>query len=55
MFIYKSKCLFGITKTGIENKIEVTINDMLREGWTFISIAGDPMNGLVLLFTREQL
>ncbi len=54
MFIYKSKCILGIVPKSIESKVESTINEMLSEGWTFISMAGDPMNGLVLLFTREQ-
>jgi len=54
MFIYKSRCITGLVNKTIERKVETTINEMLHEGWTFVSMAGDPMNGLVLLFTKEQ-
>ncbi len=53
MFIYKSRCITGLVNKNIESKVESTINEMLSQKWTFVSMAGDPMNGLVLLFTRE--
>lgn len=54
MLEYKSVYINKILKKSIEQTINETLNEMTKNGWTFVQMSGSPVNGAVLIFSKEK-
>lgn len=54
MLEYKSIYINKILKKSVEKAIDEVLNEMASKGWTFVQISGSPVNGSVLIFSKEK-
>lgn len=53
MLEYKSIMIIKYLKRTIEEAIDQTIAEMLKQGWSFVQMAATN-GGIILLFSREK-